>query len=148
MTWNWAPIPRSTGARWRDTVIRGSWAPSIDSVCQIGHNVQMGEDCMMLRHGRRGRISPVIGNRVLLAGKSAVNDNLFFVGDDVIVGGAARVFTKRARRPGGAGETRQPRSKPLEIRKALPPASAAGPQPWPNCKRRFSSQEQGVACAA
>ena len=70
----------------RDTVI-GSGS-KIDSLCQIGHNVQMGEDCMMC--GMAGIAgSARIGNRVLLAGKSAVNDNIF-VGDDVIVGGAAR----------------------------------------------------------
>ena len=73
----------------RNTVI-GS-GTKIDSICQIGHNVQIGEDCMMC--GMAGIAgSARIGNRVLLAGKVAVNDNIF-IGDDVIVGGASRVFT-------------------------------------------------------
>ncbi|WP_296643733.1 UDP-3-O-(3-hydroxymyristoyl)glucosamine N-acyltransferase [Roseinatronobacter sp.] len=99
----------------RDTVI-GS-GTKIDSVCQIGHNVQMGEDCMMC--GMAGVAgSARIGNRVLLAGKSAVNDNIF-VGDDVIVGGAARVFTNV---PAGRAVLGDPATKietQLEIRKAL-----------------------------
>lgn len=99
----------------RDTVI-GS-GTKIDSVCQIGHNVQMGEDCMMC--GMAGIAgSARIGNRVLLAGKSAVNDNIF-IGDDVIVGGAARVFTNV---PSGRAMLGDPATKietQLEIRKAL-----------------------------
>ena len=99
----------------RDTVI-GS-GTKIDSVCQIGHNVQMGEDCMMC--GMAGVAgSARIGNRVLLAGKSAINDNIF-VGDDVIVGGAARVFTNV---PAGRAILGDPATKletQLEIRKAL-----------------------------
>ncbi|CUX80606.1 MAG: UDP-3-O-[3-hydroxymyristoyl] glucosamine N-acyltransferase LpxD [Roseibaca calidilacus] len=99
----------------RDTVI-GSGS-KIDSLCQIGHNVQMGEDCMMC--GMAGIAgSARIGNRVLLAGKSAVNDNIF-VGDDVIVGGAARVFTNV---PSGRAILGDPATKietQLEIRKAL-----------------------------
>jgi len=99
----------------RDTVIRSG--SKIDSLCQIGHNVQMGEDCMMC--GMAGIAgSARIGNRVLLAGKSAVNDNIF-VGDDVIVGGAARVFTNV---PSGRAILGDPATKietQLEIRKAL-----------------------------
>jgi len=99
----------------RDTVI-GSGS-KIDSLCQIGHNVQMGEDCMMC--GMAGIAgSARIGNRVLLAVKSAVNDNIF-VGDDVIVGGAARVFTNV---PSGRAILGDPATKietQLEIRKAL-----------------------------
>ena len=99
----------------RDTVI-GS-GTKIDSVCQIGHNVQMGEDCMMC--GMAGVAgSARIGNRVLLAGKVAVNDNIF-IGDDVIVGGAARVYTNV---PAGRAVLGDPATKletQLEIRKAL-----------------------------
>lgn len=99
----------------RDTVI-GS-GTKIDSVCQIGHNVQMGEDCMMC--GMAGVAgSARIGNRVLLAGKVAVNDNIF-VGDDVIVGGASRVFTNV---PAGRAVLGDPATKletQLEIRKII-----------------------------
>ncbi len=99
----------------RDTVI-GS-GTKIDSVCQIGHNVQMGEDCMMC--GMAGVAgSARIGNRVLLAGKVAVNDNIF-VGDDVLVGGASRVYTNV---PAGRAILGDPATKletQLEIRKVL-----------------------------
>jgi len=99
----------------RDTVI-GS-GTKIDSVCQIGHNVQMGEDCMMC--GMAGVAgSARIGNRVLLAGKVAVNDNIF-VGDDAIVGGASRVFTNV---PAGRAVLGDPATKletQLEIRKII-----------------------------
>ncbi|MFU8899116.1 MAG: UDP-3-O-(3-hydroxymyristoyl)glucosamine N-acyltransferase [Roseinatronobacter sp.] len=99
----------------RDTVI-GS-GTKIDSVCQIGHNVQMGEDCMMC--GMAGVAgSARIGNRVLLAGKVAVNDNIF-IGDDVIIGGASRVFTNV---PAGRTMLGDPATKletQLEIRKVL-----------------------------
>ncbi len=99
----------------RDTVI-GS-GTKIDSVCQIGHNVQMGEDCMMC--GMAGVAgSARIGDRVLLAGKVAVNDNIF-VGDDVIVGGASRVYTNV---PAGRTILGDPATKletQLEIRRVL-----------------------------
>lgn len=59
-----------------------------------------------------------IGNRVLLAGKVAVNDNIF-VGDDVIVGGASRVYTNV---PAGRTILGDPATRletQLEIRKVL-----------------------------
>lgn len=99
----------------RDTVI-GS-GTKIDSVVQIGHNAQIGQDCMIC--GMAGVAgSARIGNRVLLAGKVAVNDNIF-VGDDVIVGGASRVYTNV---PAGRAVLGDPATKletQLEIRKAL-----------------------------
>ncbi|MGY6694999.1 MAG: UDP-3-O-(3-hydroxymyristoyl)glucosamine N-acyltransferase [Roseinatronobacter sp.] len=99
----------------RNTII-GS-GTKIDSVCQIGHNVQIGEDCMMC--GMAGVAgSARIGNRVLLAGKVAVNDNIF-IGDDVIVGGASRVYTNV---PSGRTILGDPATKletQLEIRKVL-----------------------------
>jgi UDP-3-O-[3-hydroxymyristoyl] glucosamine N-acyltransferase len=99
----------------RDTVI-GS-GTKIDSVVQIGHNVQIGEDCMLC--GMAGVAgSARIGNRVLLGGKVAVNDNIF-VGDDVIAGGAARIYTNV---PAGRAMLGDPATKietQLEIRKAL-----------------------------
>ncbi|MGL4414282.1 UDP-3-O-(3-hydroxymyristoyl)glucosamine N-acyltransferase [Roseinatronobacter monicus] len=99
----------------RNTVI-GS-GTKIDSVCQIGHNVQMGEDCMMC--GMAGVAgSARIGNRVLLAGKVAVNDNIF-IGDDVIVGGASRVYTNVATGRTVLGDPATKLETQLEIRKAV-----------------------------
>jgi UDP-3-O-[3-hydroxymyristoyl] glucosamine N-acyltransferase len=59
-----------------------------------------------------------IGDRVVLAGKVAVNDNIF-VGDDVLAGGAARIFTNV---PAGRAILGDPATKletQIEIRKAL-----------------------------
>jgi UDP-3-O-[3-hydroxymyristoyl] glucosamine N-acyltransferase len=57
----------------------------------IGHNVQIGDDCLLCGQvGIAG--SSRIGNRVVLAGQCGVNDNIF-VGDDVIAGGGTKIFT-------------------------------------------------------
>ena len=73
----------------RDTVI-GS-GTKLDNLVHIGHNVQIGEDCLLCGQvGIAG--SARIGNRVVMAGQCGVNDNIF-VGDDVICGGATKLFT-------------------------------------------------------
>ncbi len=73
----------------RDTVI-GS-GTKMDNLVHIGHNVQIGADCMICGQvGIAG--SARIGNRVVLAGQCGVNDNIF-IADDVICGGATKVFT-------------------------------------------------------
>ena len=73
----------------RDTLIgRGT---KIDNLVHIGHNVQVGEDCLICGQvGIAG--STRIGNRVVLAGQCGVSDNIF-VGDDVIAGGSTKIFT-------------------------------------------------------
>ncbi|MEM1079602.1 MAG: UDP-3-O-(3-hydroxymyristoyl)glucosamine N-acyltransferase [Pseudomonadota bacterium] len=73
----------------RDTSIgRGT---KLDNLVHIGHNVQVGEDCLLCGQvGIAG--SSKIGNRVVLAGQVGVNDNIF-IGDDVIAGGATKIFT-------------------------------------------------------
>ncbi|MFN7223484.1 MAG: UDP-3-O-(3-hydroxymyristoyl)glucosamine N-acyltransferase [Paracoccaceae bacterium] len=73
----------------RDTSI-GSGS-KLDNQVHIGHNVQVGRDCLLCGQvGIAG--SARIGDRVVLAGQCGVNDNIF-VGDDVICGGATKVFT-------------------------------------------------------
>lgn len=63
----------------------------LDNLVHVGHNVQIGEDCLLCGQvGIAG--SSRIGNRVVLAGQVGVNDNIF-VGDDVIAGGATKIFT-------------------------------------------------------
>lgn len=63
----------------------------IDNLVHIGHNVTVGEDCLLCGQvGIAG--SAKIGNRVVLAGQCGVGDNLF-VGDDVICGGGTKVMT-------------------------------------------------------
>ena len=73
----------------RDTVI-GS-GTKLDNLVHIGHNVQIGRDCLLCGQvGVAG--SARIGDRVVLGGQCGVNDNIF-IGDDVICGGATKIFT-------------------------------------------------------
>jgi UDP-3-O-[3-hydroxymyristoyl] glucosamine N-acyltransferase len=63
----------------------------IDNLVQIGHNCEIGEDCLFCSMvGISGSVR--VGNRVVLAGKVGVSDNIF-IGDDVVAGGAAKIFT-------------------------------------------------------
>ncbi|MCV6595680.1 MAG: UDP-3-O-(3-hydroxymyristoyl)glucosamine N-acyltransferase [Mangrovicoccus sp.] len=63
----------------------------IDNLVQIGHNVEVGADCMICSQvGLAG--SAKVGDRVVLAGQVGVNDNIF-IGDDVVAGGASKIFT-------------------------------------------------------
>ena len=73
----------------RDTVIGAG--TKLDNLVHIGHNVQVGRDCLLCGQvGIAG--SARIGDRVVLAGQCGVNDNIF-VGNDVIAGGATKIFT-------------------------------------------------------
>lgn len=73
----------------RDTQVgRGT---KVDNLVHLGHNVVVGEDCLLCGQvGVAG--SARIGNRVVLGGQCGVSDNIH-VGDDVICGGATKVFT-------------------------------------------------------
>lgn len=63
----------------------------LDSLVQVGHNVQVGEDCLLCAQvGLAG--TSTIGDRVVLGGQSGVSDNIL-VGDDVIAGGATKILT-------------------------------------------------------
>lgn len=63
----------------------------IDNLVHVGHNVQVGRDCLLCGQvGIAG--SSRIGDRVVLAGQCGVSDNIS-VGDDVIAGGATKIFT-------------------------------------------------------
>lgn len=89
----------------------------IDSIVQVGHNVIIGEDCLIC--GMAGIAgSAKIGNRVVLAGRVGVNDNIE-IGDDVIAGGASKIFT---RVPAGRVVLGNPAVKmetQMEIQKAM-----------------------------
>ncbi len=64
-----------------DTVI-GS-GTKIDNLCQIAHNVEIGENCLFASHtGIAG--STRIGNRVVCGGQVGMADHLT-IGDDVVV---------------------------------------------------------------
>jgi UDP-3-O-[3-hydroxymyristoyl] glucosamine N-acyltransferase len=63
----------------------------IDNLVQVGHNVTIGENCLICGNvGISGSVR--IGNRVVLAGGSGVADHLS-IGDDSIVMGNAAVAT-------------------------------------------------------
>ena len=62
----------------------------IDNLCQIGHNIVIGEDCLI--SGKTGIAgSTRVGNRVVLGGAAMLADHIE-VGDDAVVGGAAAVW--------------------------------------------------------
>ncbi|WP_347138501.1 UDP-3-O-(3-hydroxymyristoyl)glucosamine N-acyltransferase [Paracoccus sp. SSK6] len=64
----------------------------IDNLVMLGHNVVVGDDCLLCSQvGIAG--SSRVGNRVVLAGKVGVSDNIE-IGDDVIAGGASKIFTR------------------------------------------------------
>jgi UDP-3-O-[3-hydroxymyristoyl] glucosamine N-acyltransferase len=73
----------------RDTTVGDG--SKLDNLVHVGHNVQIGRDCLICGQvGIAG--SARIGDRVVLAGQCGVNDNIF-VGNDVIAGGATKIFT-------------------------------------------------------
>jgi UDP-3-O-[3-hydroxymyristoyl] glucosamine N-acyltransferase len=62
----------------------------IDNLVMIGHNVEVGEDCLLCGLvGIAG--STRIGHHVVLGGKTGVSDNIF-IGDNVITGGGTIVL--------------------------------------------------------
>ena len=99
----------------RDTRI-GS-GTKLDNLVHIGHNVQVGRDCLLCGQvGIAG--SARIGDRVVLGGQCGVSDNIF-VGDDVIAGGATKILTNA---PAGRVLLGYPAMKMqthVEIQKAL-----------------------------
>lgn len=63
----------------------------MDSQVQVGHNVQIGRDCLLCAQaGVAG--SSVIGDHVVLGGQSGVADNIT-VGDRVIAAGATKLLS-------------------------------------------------------
>ena len=61
----------------------------LDDLVMVGHNVQIGENCMICGQvGIAG--SSIIGDRVVLAGQVGVADHLR-IGNDVVVGGGSGV---------------------------------------------------------
>lgn len=89
----------------------------LDSLVQVGHNVVIGQDCLLCGLvGIAG--STRIGDRVVLAGQCGVSDNIE-IGDDVIAGGATKIFS---RVPAGRVVLGHPAVKmetQLEIQKAM-----------------------------
>lgn len=73
----------------RDTTVGNG--TKIDNLVHLGHNVQVGQDCLLC--GQVGVAGSVrIGDRVVLAGQVGVSDNIF-IGDDVIAGGGTKILS-------------------------------------------------------
>lgn len=73
----------------RDTVIGNR--TKIDNLVHLGHNVQIGEDCLICGQvGMAG--SAKVGNNCVFAGQCGVSDNIF-IGDNVIAGGATKIMS-------------------------------------------------------
>ncbi len=63
----------------------------LDNLVHLGHNVVVGEDCLIC--GQTGIAGSVrIGNRVVLGGQCGAVDNIF-IGDDVIAGGGTKILS-------------------------------------------------------
>ena len=63
----------------------------IDNLVQVGHNVIIGEHCLLAAQSAVAG-STVIGDRTVLGGKSGVADNVV-VGADCVITGAAIVLS-------------------------------------------------------
>lgn len=63
----------------------------IDNLCQIGHNVVLGQDCLLAAQAAVAG-STRVGDRVVMGGKCGVADGLV-IGDDVVLGGGSIVLS-------------------------------------------------------
>lgn len=63
----------------------------IDNLVQVGHNVVLGEDCLLCAQAAIAG-SSVLGARVILGGKAGVADNLT-IGRDVVAGGGSVILS-------------------------------------------------------
>ncbi len=73
----------------RDTTV--GHRVKFDNLVHIGHNVVIGNDCLICGQvGIAG--STRVGNNVVLAGQTGISDNLF-IGDNVITGGATKIMS-------------------------------------------------------
>ncbi|KFE34965.1 UDP-3-O-(3-hydroxymyristoyl)glucosamine N-acyltransferase [Thioclava atlantica] len=89
----------------------------LDNQVQIGHNVQVGEDCLLCGQvGVAG--STKIGDRVVLAGQCGVSDNII-VGDDVIAAGGTDIYTNVPKGRTVWGSPAVKMETQLEINKSL-----------------------------
>ncbi len=63
----------------------------IDALVQVGHNVQIGRNCLLCAHVAVGG-SAIVGDNSVLAGQVGVADNVS-LGRGVIAGGATKILT-------------------------------------------------------
>ena len=93
----------------------------IDNLVQVGHNVQIGDHCLLCAQTAVAG-SARIGDRTVLGGKSGVGDNLV-IGPDCVIGGAAIVLSDVAAGSFMMGYPAQPmltyRARERHMRKAV-----------------------------
>ena len=63
----------------------------IDNLVQVGHNVVLGEDCILCAQAAVAG-SAKVGDRVVMGGKSGIRDNVT-VGQDVVLAGGSIVLS-------------------------------------------------------
>lgn len=89
----------------------------IDNQVQIGHNVQIGEDCLLC--GRVGLAGSVqLGNRVVIGGASGIADHVK-VGDDAVIMSMSGVGTHVPARQVYGGAPAMPRDRAVEQHLAI-----------------------------
>ena len=101
------------------TIDRGTVSPTrigdgtkIDNQVQVGHNVQIGQTCLLCAHvGLAGSVE--IGDRVVLGGKTGVADHLK-IGSDTVCAAATMVASSIPPRSVMMGMPAQPRDKMVQ----------------------------------
>ncbi len=89
----------------------------IDNQVQIGHNVQIGEDCLLCgRVGLAGSVT--LGNRVVIGGASGLADHVK-VGDDAVIMSMSGVGTHVPARQVYGGAPAIPRERAVEQHLAI-----------------------------
>lgn len=89
----------------------------IDNLVQVGHNVVLGEDCLLCAQVAVAG-SSVLGARVILGGKAGVADNLT-IGRDVVAGGGTVILSDVADGLFVSGHPAQPTHQYRAAQKAL-----------------------------
>lgn len=99
------------------TATRIGSGTKIDNLVQIGHNVQVGTNCMLCGHvGIAG--STIIGDRVVLAGKVGVADHVK-IGNDAVVAANSGVGTDIPAKAVYMGYPAVPRDRAFDQYKGL-----------------------------
>ena len=98
-----------------DTLI-GS-GTKIDNLVQVGHNVQVGRDCLLCGQSGIAR-SARLGDRVVLGGAASVADHLR-IGDDAVIAGKSGVASNVPAGQAVMGYPAMPMERNVEAYKAL-----------------------------
>ena len=95
----------------------------LDKLVQVGHNVQVGRNCLLCAHVAVAG-SARIGDNVVLGGQVGVADNIS-LGDDVVAGGATQDPVERAGGPCDSGLSGDEDGNPCRGLQGAAPTAAA-----------------------